>query len=79
MGGERMIWNLWKKIRKPEVHLVVVDLYRQEQVETMKAEQMSIQLELGFDENDSVQRWLRLHQILKDHEDRIKSLEASSK
>lgn len=72
-----MIWNLWKKIRKFEEHFV--DIERQKRVKAMQAEQISIQLELGFDPNDSVQGWLRLHQILKDYEDRIKSLEASSK
>jgi len=72
-----MIWNLWKKIRKFEDYFV--DTERQERVKAMQAEQISIQLELGFDPSDSVQGWLRLHQILKDHEDRIKSLEASSK
>jgi hypothetical protein len=72
-----MIWNLLKKIRKFEGHFA--DTKRQERVKAMRAEQISIQIELGFDPSDSVQGWLRLHQILKDHEDRIKSLEASSK
>lgn len=72
-----MIWNLWKKIRKFEENFF--DIERQERVKAMKAEQISIQLELGFDPNDNVQGWLRLHQILKDYEDRIKSLEALSK
>jgi hypothetical protein len=68
-----MIWNLWKKIRKFEEHFVDPD--RQERVKAMLAEQTGIQLELGFDPNDSTHGWLRLHQILKDHEDRIKKLE----
>jgi hypothetical protein len=57
----------------------LVDPDRQERIDAMRAEQFSIQLELGFDINDSVQEWLRLHQILKDHEDRIKKLEDSVK
>ena len=68
-----MIWNLWKKMRKFEEHFV--DTERQERVKAMLAEQTGIQLELGFDPNDSTHGWLRLHQILKDHEDRIKKLE----
>jgi len=78
-----MIWNPWKKIRKlkerSKSRLVLVERDRQERVKAMAAEQFSIQLELGFDINDSAQKWLRLHQILKDHEDRIKKLEDSVK
>jgi len=78
-----MIWNPWNIIRKlkerSSSRLVLVDPDRQERIDAMRAEQFSIQLELGFDINDSVQEWLRLHQILKDHEDRIKKLEDSVK
>jgi hypothetical protein len=78
-----MIWNLWKKIRqlkeRSSSRLVLVDPDRQERVKAMLAEQTNIQLELGFDPNDSTHGWLRLHQILKDHEDRIKKLEDSVK
>jgi hypothetical protein len=78
-----MIWNLWKKIRqlkeRSSSRLVLVERDRQERVKAMLAEQTSIQLELGFDIDDSVHGWLRLHQILKDHEDRIKKLEDSVK
>jgi len=38
-------------------------------------EQLAIQQELGLDPYDSVQAWLRLHQLLKSHEDRITALE----
>lgn len=75
-----MIWNPWKKISplkaRSSSRVVLVERDRQERVKAMLAEQTSIQLELGFDINDSVHGWLRLHQILKDHEDRIKKLEA---
>jgi len=75
-----MIWNPWKKIsplkERSNSRVVLVERDRQERVKAMLAEQTSIQLELGFDIADSVHGWLRLHQILKDHEDRIKKLEA---
>jgi hypothetical protein len=75
-----MNWNPWKAIRKLKERssspLVLVDPDRQERVAAMLAEQISIQLGFGFDINDSAHGWLRLHQILKDHEDRINKLEA---
>lgn len=42
----------------------------------MAKEQAALSKELGFDVHDDAQSWLRLHQILKSHEDRIKQLEA---
>jgi len=37
--------------------------------------QRELMAELGFDPGDDEQNWLRLHEILKDHEDRISELE----
>jgi len=38
-------------------------------------EQLAIQRELGISTEDHGQAWLRLHQLLKSHEDRIAALE----
>lgn len=38
-------------------------------------EQLAIQRELGISTEDHEQAWLRLHQLLKSHEDRITALE----
>ena len=44
----------------------------------MLAELEELQRELGFHSLDVTQCWLRLHQILKSHEDRIAALEKKS-
>lgn len=66
--------NFFRKNKKPEDEFVVEIVSPREVA--MKAEQKAIQIELGFDASDMTQSWLRLHQILKSHEDRIKQLEA---
>lgn len=43
--------------------------------ERRQIEQSAIQRELGIDQCDGTQAWLRLHQLLKSHEDRIAALE----
>jgi hypothetical protein len=43
--------------------------------EAMWREQKCIQTLLGFEHGDSDQNWLRVHQILLDHEERLKHLE----
>ena len=40
-----------------------------------QSQQLAIQKELGISANDDIQAWLRLHQLLKSHEDRIAALE----
>jgi hypothetical protein len=44
--------------------------------EAMYKEQLVIQRQLGFEQGDGAQNWLRLHQILLDYEDRLKHLES---
>ncbi len=46
--------------------------------ELMQAERRAIQRELGISEYDDTQAWLRLHQLLKSHEDRLALLEAAA-
>ena len=58
--------RLFRK-EEPATTIVVMD--------DRQREQLAIQQELGFDPCDSVQSWLRLHQLLKSHEDRITALE----
>jgi hypothetical protein len=43
--------------------------------QAMRAEQAELQIALGIDGADDTQAWLRLHQILKNYEDRITALE----
>ena len=69
-----MIERLWRAIFGEEPRLVIVQ--PDEREEAMLREQTAIQRELGFDPDDSTQGWLRLHQLLKSHEDRIAALEA---
>jgi hypothetical protein len=71
-----MINWLWKKMFGDEPRLVVVQADERE--EAMLQEQMTIQRELGFDPHDNTQGWLRLHQLLKSHEDRITALEGKA-
>lgn len=41
-------------------------------------EQMALRMELGISLHDDEQAWLRLHQLLKSHEDRIAALEGKA-
>lgn len=68
-----MIDWLWKKLFGEGPTIVAVEF--DERQKAMRREQLAIQRELGFDPYDDAQAWLRLHQLLKDHEDRIKALE----
>jgi hypothetical protein len=43
--------------------------------EARQSQQRAIQKELGISVDDDIQAWLRLHQLLKSHEDRIAALE----
>lgn len=43
--------------------------------EARQSQQRAIQKELGISADDDIQAWLRLHQLLKSHEDRIAALE----
>lgn len=62
-----MIDWLWKKLFGRETAIVLID--------PRPEEQLAIQRELGISTEDHEQAWLRLHQLLKSHEDRITALE----
>lgn len=66
-----MIGWLWQKLFGREVVVVFTD--------ERPEEQLAIQRELGISTEDSSQAWLRLHQLLKSHEDRITALEGRRK
>lgn len=75
-----MIRAAWRKLFGEDVRdrIVIVDPARMQQVEAMREEQREIQHRLGIPTEDDVGAWLRLHQILLDHETRLKALEAQS-
>ena len=68
--------NWLKKLfgKEEPLRLYITDQRTQEQ-EAMFQEQLEIQQELGMERGDNHQNWLRLHQIMLDHENRIKALE----
>lgn len=57
-----------------EISVVLVDKRTPEQ-EAMWQEQLRIKEALGFKQGDNAQNWLRLHQVLLDHEARLKHVE----
>ena len=69
-----MNWLMEKLFGRKVVVLEWRDALPPEQQE-MYDEQLEIQQELGMERGDNHQNWLRLHQILLDHENRIKTLE----
>lgn len=69
-----MIQRLWAMLFGDGPSLVVAE--DDGRVKALRQEQLELQLELGFEPDDGVQSWLRLHQLLKSHEDRITALEA---
>jgi hypothetical protein len=60
--GRKVVVLEWRDTRTPEQ-------------EAMFKEQLAIQQALGMERGDNHQNWLRLHQIMLDHENRIKTLE----
>lgn len=69
-----MKW-LKKLFGKDEPLRVYITDKRTPEQEVMYREQLRIQNLLGFDHGDSHQNWLRMHQILLDHETRLTALE----
>ena len=69
-----MNW-LKKLFGKDEPLRVYITDQRTQEQEAMFQEQLEIQQELGMERGDNHQNWLRLHQIMLDHENRIKALE----
>jgi hypothetical protein len=64
----------WKKIRNP-VRVYIEDRERTIKEEQMRERQLMLQHAMGFDPSDPAQCWMRLHEILMDHENRISKLE----
>lgn len=64
----------WKKIRNP-VRAYIVDRKREEEEARMRERQLMLQHAMGFDPTDTTQCWMRLHEILMEHENRISKLE----
>jgi hypothetical protein len=62
-------------LKEVEAMEVYISDKRTPEQEEMFQEQLRIRALLGFEGGDNVQNWLRLHQILWDHEKRIKHLE----
>jgi len=69
-----MNW-LKKLLGKDKPLRVYIDGIRTPEQDVMYKEQLEIQKELGMERGDDHQNWLRLHQIMLDHENRIKALE----
>lgn len=69
-----MKW-LKKLLGKDEPLRVYITDKRTPEQEVMWQEQLRIRALLGFEEGDHAQNWLRMHQILLDHENRLTALE----
>ena len=66
----------WLKKRRDEELAVAEHQRGERELERSRREQeLAIQVELGIHGFDPSQAWLRLHQLLKSHEDRIAALE----
>lgn len=68
--------NWLKKLfdKEEPLRVYITDQLTPEQ-EAMYKERLAIQAMIGMERGDDHQNWLRLHQILLDHENRIKALE----
>ena len=63
--------------RRVEKRIAVIFKQRTPEEEAMYQEQLRIRDELGFERENDTQAWLRLHQILLSHEERLKHLECN--
>jgi hypothetical protein len=71
-----MNWLMEKLFGKDEPPLgVYITSQRTPEQEVMFQEQSRIRALLGFEAGNDTQNWLRLHQILLDHENRLTDLE----
>ena len=61
--------------KKVDKRIAVIFNHRTPEEEDMYQEQLRIRDELGFERGNDTQAWLRLHQILLDHEERLKHME----
>ena len=69
-----MNW-LIKKLFGEDQRRVYIEIGRTPKQEVMFQEQLRIKDALGMEHGNDTQNWLRLHQILLDHENRITALE----
>ena len=68
-------WLMEKLFGKEDQQRVYIEIGRTPEQEEMFKEQQAISALLGFEQGNDVQNWLRLHQIILDHENRITALE----
>lgn len=73
-----MKWLMEKLFGKEEPLRVYITDQRTPEQEAMWQEQKRIKDALGMEHGNDHQNWLRLHQILLDHEERMKQLEANA-
>ena len=73
-----MKWLMEKLFGKEEPLRVYITDQRTPEQEAMWQEQKRIKDALGMEHGNDHQNWLRLHQILLDHEERMKQLEAKA-
>ena len=69
-----MNWLMKKLFGENEPHPYITNQRTPEQ-EEMFEEQRILKDALGMEHGNDYQNWLRLHQILRDYENRIKALE----
>lgn len=69
--------NWLKKLFGKDEPRIYITVKRTPEQELMYKEQLRIRALLGFEERDAAQNWLRMHQIMLDHENRIKALEGT--
>ena len=65
----------WSKTSKGPAPRIYVSAPRTPEQEAQYQEQLRIRDELGFERGNDTQNWLRMHQILLDHENRLTDLE----
>jgi hypothetical protein len=65
----------FNKLRGKTRAEMIIIYNRTAEQEAMFQEQLRIRALLGFEEGNDTQNWLRIHQIMLDHENRIKALE----
>lgn len=61
--------------KRVEKRISVIFGQRTQEQEEMFQEQLRIKDALGFERGNDTQNWLRMHQILLDHENRLTALE----
>ena len=70
-----MNWLMEKLFGKGKPMRVYITDQRTPEQEEMFREQLAIQAMLGFERGNDTQNWLRTHQIMLDHEERLTALE----